>query len=105
MEKVVQELTKETFQQKVSEGTVVVDFWAEWCMPCKQLGPVFEELSKEIEGMTFYKLDVQNNQETAGQYGVMSIPCLIIFKDGKEVDRIVGALPKEQLKDKLQGHV
>ena len=98
------EITKDNFEKEVkgSEIPVLVDFWAEWCPPCKMLGPVFEELSGEYaDKLKFVKVNVEENQELAGKYEVRGIPCLILMKKGEEVDRIVGFLPKEQLKAKI----
>jgi len=97
-------VTDNTFETEVleSELPVLVDFWAEWCAPCKMIAPAVEELAKSYDGkMKFAKLDVDNNNKTALQYGVMSIPTLIIFKDGQEKERIVGAVPKGQLEKKV----
>lgn len=79
------------FEEKVKSGLVLVDFWATWCGPCKMAEPVLEELSKEYDGkMTIAKLDVDQNPQSSGKYGVMSIPTTILFKDGKEMGRQVG---------------
>jgi thioredoxin 1 len=92
------------FEAETASGSVVVDFYADWCPPCKMLAPVFEELAGEYEGkIKFLKFDTQpeNNKAIAQQYGIMSIPTLILFKDGQEVDRITGFQAKENLKSKL----
>lgn len=95
-------INKDNFKAKTKEGCVIVDFWAEWCGPCKRLAPIFDELGKEYgEKMSFYKVNVDENGELAQGLGVLGIPCMIVFKDGAEIDRIVGAMAKEQLKAKI----
>ena len=84
------------------KGKAIVDFWAAWCGPCRILGPRFEELSKEMKGIKFLKLDVDSNPETAQKYGVRSIPTLIMFSDGEVVGTVIGALPKDSLKEKIE---
>jgi len=97
--------TDENFATEVlqSDKPVLVDFWAVWCGPCKMIAPSVEELADEFEGKAKVgKLDVDNNQESAIKYGVRSIPTVLIFKDGKVHDSIIGAVPKVQLKKKLE---
>lgn len=97
--------TDDNFATEVlqSDKPVLVDFWAVWCGPCKIIAPFVEELAGELEGKAKVgKLDVDNNQESAIKYGVRSIPTVLIFKAGKVVDTIIGAVPKIQLKQKLE---
>jgi len=99
------EFTDQNFSTEVlqSDKAVLVDFWAVWCGPCKMIAPFVEELAGEFEGKAkIGKLDVDNNQESAIKYGVRSIPTVLIFKGGKVVDTIIGAVPKIQLKQKLE---
>jgi thioredoxin 1 len=94
----IQHATDQDFQTKVSDGLVLVDFWATWCGPCKMIAPVLEEVDAEIgDKVQIVKVDVDENQQTAGKYGIMSIPTLVLFKDGDIVDKVVGFNPKEKL--------
>ncbi|MFH2020783.1 MAG: thioredoxin [archaeon] len=97
------EVNDENFEAVVlkADMPVIVDFWAEWCGPCKMLGPRFAELSEEMKDIKFCKLNVDENQETAGKYGIRSIPSMLMLKNGKLVGNIVGALPKDSLKQKI----
>ncbi len=85
------------FNSLISDGVVVVDFFATWCGPCKMLAPIIEELKNERSEVKFVKIDVDENEDLAKQYGIMSIPSLLLFKDGKLVDKKVGFMPKEVL--------
>ena len=100
----VKEVNDDNFEQEVlkSDKPVIVDFWAEWCGPCRVLGPRFEELSGEMKSIKFCKVNVDENQETSGKYGVRSIPTMLMFKKGEVVGNIVGALPKDMLKQKIE---
>lgn len=85
---------------------VVVDFWAEWCMPCRMLAPIVEEIADDLAGSAKVgKLNIDESGETASRYGVMSIPTIIVFKGGKEVDRLVGVRPKQEIEAKLRVHI
>lgn len=102
------EITDSNFEEVVlkSGKPVLVDFWAEWCGPCRMVGPVVEELAKEYEGKAVIgKMDVDNNPKIATEYGIMSIPALLFFKDGKVVDKQVGAVPKHVLANKLEAQM
>ncbi|WP_429970716.1 thioredoxin [Fructilactobacillus sp. Tb1] len=100
----VHEITDANFEQETSKGLVVIDFWATWCGPCKMQGPVIEELAEEDKNIKFCKIEVDDNQKTASSLGIMSIPTLLIKKDGKIVDQIVGYHPKEQLQKMLAAY-
>ena len=89
-----------------TELPVVVDFWADWCMPCRIMGPVMEELSKEYAGKALFgKVDVDENSQIARRYGIMSIPHFLIFKNGNRVEKIVGAVGREPLENALKKYL
>lgn len=101
-------ITASDFEKEVlqSDVPVLVDFWATWCRPCIAIGPFVEEIAAEMEGKAkVYKVDVDSNGELAGQYGVMSIPNLLVFKGGQVVDNMVGAGAKEDIKALIEKHV
>ncbi|MBT4136001.1 thioredoxin [archaeon] len=96
------EITEKEFPEIINSSKLVVaDFFAEWCMPCLMLAPVLEELGEEMKNVKFVKLNVDDNSDLAGKYNVSSIPCLVIIKDGKEVDRLVGNQSKEDIEEKV----
>ena len=102
------EITDANFEEVVlkSDKPVLVDFWAEWCGPCKMIAPVVEELANDYDGKAVIaKLDVDTNPGVSAKYGIRSIPTLLVFKDGKIVDKQVGAASKNQLADKLNAVV
>lgn len=100
------ELSDANFRDEIQSGVTLVDFWAPWCGPCRMIAPVIEELAGEYEGKAkIAKLNVDDNQQTAMQFRVMSIPTLIVFKDGEPVDTVVGAQPKRNLASVLDRHV
>ncbi|MDA3870795.1 MAG: thioredoxin [Candidatus Marinimicrobia bacterium] len=97
-------VTDANFEEEVikSDIPVLVDFWAAWCMPCKMLTPILKEIAEEMEGkIKIAKLDVDNSPQSAGQYGIRSIPSLLIFKSGSVVEQIIGALPKNTIQQKI----
>lgn len=101
----LQEINDSNFKEETSQGLVLVDFWAEWCGPCRMVAPVLEELSKEYQSkLSIKKLNVDENHLSAQMFGVQSIPTMILFKDGKVVDKIIGALPKTQIKNFIDRH-
>ena len=101
-------VSDETFDEEVvnSSVPVLVDFWAEWCAPCKMIAPIVEQLANEYDGkVKFAKLDIDSNPKVAQAFGIRSIPTLLIFKDGKPVDQVVGAVPKSVLEKRLESAV
>ncbi len=104
----VEKVSDQSFEQDVlkSGGPVVVDFWAEWCGPCRMVGPILDEVSGELgDKLKIVKLNVDENPETASKYGIMSIPTLLLFKDGKIASRQVGAAPKAKLVQWINGAI
>ncbi|MDP4039221.1 MAG: thioredoxin [Candidatus Pacearchaeota archaeon] len=95
-------LNSESFNDFIGKGNVVVDFYADWCGPCKVMAPHFEKASEEIEEVKFAKVDVDNNQELAMRFGVMSIPTTIFFKNKEQVDRYTGAMRFEDIKERVE---
>ena len=94
-------LTDAEFLTSTAEGVTVVDFWAPWCGPCKMLAPVLEEVASEFSNIEFYKVNVDENQEAAGEFGIMSIPTLLIMKNGEVLEEKTGYQPKEALVELL----
>lgn len=102
------ELTDTNFQEEVldKEGLTVVDFWAEWCGPCKMISPIIEELSKDYEGKALVgKVNVDENPDLSVKFGIRSIPTILFLKDGEVVDKLVGATSKQVLSSKVDEHL
>jgi thioredoxin 1 len=98
-------ITDQDFNDKISSADkmVLVDFWAQWCGPCKQLAPALEDASEDLaDKIAVYKIDIDENPESPSRYGVRGIPTILFFKNGKEVDRQIGAIPKSKLYEKIQ---
>jgi thioredoxin 1 len=100
----INEVTDTTFQAEVleSETPVLVDFWAAWCGPCRVVAPILEEIASEREDLRIVKLDVDANQQTAAQFGILAIPTMVLFRNGAEAKRIQGAMPKKRLEAELE---
>jgi thioredoxin 1 len=106
-DKVVQ-ITDHDFDEQVIKGTglILVDFWAEWCGPCRMVAPILDELAVEYEGqVTIAKLNVDENRQAAARFGIRSIPTILFFKDGAQVEQVIGALAKSALKAKVQQYL
>ncbi|MFT8315965.1 MAG: thioredoxin [Clostridium sp.] len=102
----VKDINDSNFQEEVKNGTVVVDFWAAWCGPCKMLGPVINDLSEELNDRAkFVKVNVDENPVTASQYKIASIPTVLVFKEGNIAETLVGFRPKAAIKEVLQKHI
>ncbi|HJW32392.1 MAG TPA: thioredoxin [Holophagaceae bacterium] len=103
MSNLVAHISDAEFPAAVAQGVTLVDFWAPWCGPCKMIAPVLDELAGELGGKAkIVKINVDDNPEVAGQFGIMSIPTLILFKDGKPLNKLVGGQPKPQLKSFIE---
>ena len=99
------ELTDATFEQETNTGLTLTDFWAEWCGPCKMQSPVLEQMAEESDGsVSYYKMDVDANPETPRKFGIMSIPTLLIKKDGEVVESLIGYHSQEQIDEALSKH-
>lgn len=100
----VVEVTENEFNEIVNNGhkLVVVDFFADWCMPCLMMAPIIDELAEKLSDVKFVKIDVDDNEEIAGKYEVRSIPTMIFFKGGKEVDKVVGGMDADALEEKIE---
>jgi thioredoxin 1 len=104
----VNELTDNDFHQQVEKSTIpyVVDFWAIWCTPCSMVAPVMEEIASEYDGkINVGKVNVDNELKTANEFNIHNIPTIVIFKNGKEVERIVGAVPKDHIVKRLEQYL
>ncbi|HLD10768.1 MAG TPA: thioredoxin [Candidatus Nanoarchaeia archaeon] len=91
------------FKEEIkSKKVVIVDFWAKWCQPCNALSPILEEISNELEEIKFCKIDIDENKKLANEHNIKSIPCMIIFKEGKEINRIIGFSHKKELETTIK---
>ena len=94
----MEQIKSEEFNEKIKEGKVLIDCYADWCGPCRMLGPILEELSNEIDTYKFYKLNVDEASDIARQFGIMSIPTMLIFEDGELKQKLIGLMSKEDIK-------
>ncbi len=102
----VQELTNGEFNELIKEGTVLIDFYADWCMPCVMMGPIVDEMSEKFSGkIKFGKVNIEDNQDIAHKFNVSSIPNFILFQDGKVVEQFVGGMDEEDFENKLNEHL
>ena len=98
-------INSQEFDNTIESGVVVVDFFATWCGPCKMLSPVIDELSGELENVNFVKVDIDQSMDLAQKFKKVSVPTLKVFKNGEEVDTLMGFMPKEVLKSKVEAHI
>lgn len=98
----VEEINESVFNEKIKSGKVLVDCYAEWCGPCKMLSPIIDEVSKEVDTYSFYKLNVDDNENISREYAIMSIPTLLIFENGELKEKLVGFKSKEELLEILK---
>lgn len=91
-------------EARESGETWIIDFWASWCGPCKQMAPIVEDVAEEVDGVRFGKVNIEDHSDLATEHGVRSIPTFIVLKDGEEVDRQMGAMPKQQFQDWIAEH-
>ena len=98
-------INSQEFDNTIESGVVVVDFFATWCGPCKMLAPVIDELSGELENVNFVKVDIDQSMDLAQKFRIVSVPTLKVFKNGEEVDTLMGFMPKEVLKSKVEAHI
>ena len=102
----VPEISKSEFENYIKKGLVLIDFTADWCMPCLMMAPVLDELSEKFKGkMRFGKINIEDNQDLAHKFDVVSIPNFILFEDGKQIEQFMGAIPSEEFEKKLNGFV
>jgi len=99
------EVSEHEFDETINGGTAVVDFYAEWCMPCLMIAPILEELAGKFKKIKFARVNVDENKALATKFSISSIPCLIVFEQGKEIERIIGALPEEVLEEKIGKYI
>ena len=99
------EITDKTFSEETDKGLVLIDFWATWCGPCRMQAPILEQLEYDEEEFRIAKMDVDENPETPASFGIMSIPTLLLKKDGQVVDKAVGVHTKDQLKEMVASHM
>ena len=98
-------INSQEFDNTIESGVVVVDFFATWCGPCKMLSPVIDELSGELENVNFVKVDIDQSMDLAQKFKIVSVPTIKVFKNGEEVDTLMGFMPKEVLKSKVEAHI
>ena len=102
----VTELSGKEFDSFIKKGIVLVDFFAEWCMPCLMMAPILEDVAKELKGkVKIGKINVGDNQELSEKFGVSSIPNFVLFKDGKKIDQFIGSISEDELIEKLKKHI
>lgn len=102
----MKDISEADFESAIATGAVLIDFSAEWCGPCKALSPIVERLAKDYNGkLNVFKIDVDEAQSVAARHGVMSVPTLVLFKDGKVVERRIGSVREQELRSMIEGHL
>ena len=104
---VTTEITEEEFNHVIQKSSrlVIADFFAEWCMPCLMLSPVLDELAEKFDRVKFVRINVDDNEELSTRFRITNIPCLVFFKNGKEIDRLIGNQPPEDIEEKIAKHL
>ncbi|MEM2933030.1 MAG: thioredoxin [Candidatus Pacearchaeota archaeon] len=105
MQVINEQISERQFNNLIREGFVLVDFYADWCLPCRLLSPILEKISKDYKNVRFVKVNIENNRDLAEKFNVMSIPNVVLFKDGKEADRFIGFMQEDAIKEWIEKNI